>query len=502
MKRTYCGTFALQYMHISDPEQAGWLKERIEGYGKEIQFTREGRRAILNKLVEAEGFEKFLHVKYMGTKRFGLDGGEALIPAMEQIIKRGGNLGVKEIVVGMPHRGRLSVLANVLSKPYRAIFNEFQGGSFKPEDVDGSGDVKYHLGASSDREFDGNSVHLSLTANPSHLEAVNPVVLGKARAKQYQMNDPSAHRCCPSCSTATRPLPARGSWRNALAFPACVGHRTGGTIHIVVNNQIGFTTAPHFSRSSPYPTDNALVVEAPIFHVNGDDPEAVVHAAKVATEFRQKFGKDVVIDIFCYRRFGHNEGDEPMFTQPEMYTKIKKAQDDAAALYRASCGRWAHPRRRDRRYEGRLPGPSERRVRGRQGFQAQQGRLAGWAVVASRQEHGEYERGTTAIKPDSLKDIGTAALTRVPDGFNLHKTLNRFVSSTRQRCSRPAKALIGPPPRRSPLAPLQLEGYPVRLAGQDCTRGRSASAIPALDRPTDRIPALSAQSYSRGPGPV
>jgi 2-oxoglutarate dehydrogenase E1 component len=193
VKRTYCGTFALQYMHISDPEQAAWLKERIEGYGKEVSFTREGRKAILNKMVEAEGFEKFLHVKYMGTKRFGLDGGESLIPAMEQIIKRGGALGVKEVVFGMPHRGRLSVLANVMQKPYRAIFNEFQGGSFKPEDVDGSGDVKYHLGASSDREFDGNSVHLSLTANPSHLEAVNPVVLGKVRAKQDQIGDDRAH---------------------------------------------------------------------------------------------------------------------------------------------------------------------------------------------------------------------------------------------------------------------------------------------------------------------
>ena len=187
VQRTYCGTFALQYMHISDPEQAGWLKERIEGYGKEVSFTREGRRAILNKLVEAEGFEKFLHVKYTGTKRFGLDGGESLIPAMEQIIKRGGALGIQEIVIGMPHRGRLSVLANVMEKPYRAVFNEFQGGSFKPEEVDGSGDVKYHLGASSDRAFDGNNVHLSLTANPSHLEAVNPVCLGKARAKQDQL---------------------------------------------------------------------------------------------------------------------------------------------------------------------------------------------------------------------------------------------------------------------------------------------------------------------------
>ncbi|MBN2872086.1 MAG: 2-oxoglutarate dehydrogenase E1 component, partial [Halothiobacillaceae bacterium] len=324
VKRTYCGTFALQYMHISDPEQSAWLKERIEGYGKEITFTKTGRRAILNKLVEAEGFEKFLHVKYMGTKRFGLDGGEALIPAMEQIIKRGGQLGLKEIVVGMPHRGRLSVLANVLQKPYRAIFHEFQGGSFKPEDVDGSGDVKYHLGASADREFDGNKVHLSLTANPSHLEAVNPVALGKVRAKQDQLHDHEARSSVLSVLLhGDAAFAGQGVVAECFQLSGIRGHRTGGTIHIVVNNQIGFTTAPHFSRTSPYPTDIALMVEAPIFHVNGDDPEAVVHAARVAIEFRQKFHKDVVLDIFCYRRFGHNEGDEPMFTNPVMYKSIK-----------------------------------------------------------------------------------------------------------------------------------------------------------------------------------
>jgi len=263
VKSTYCGTFALQYMHISNPEEAGWLKER--------------------------------NVKYMGTKRFGLDGGESLVPAMEQIIKRGGQLGVKEIVIGMPHRGRLSVLANVMQKPYRAIFNEFQGGSFKPEDVDGSGDVKYHLGASSDREFDDNTVHLSLTANPSHLEAVNPVVIGKARAKQDQLGDADRTSVMPLLLHGDAAFAGQGVVAECFALSGLRGHKTGGTMHIVVNNQIGFTTAPHFSRSSPYPTDNALVVEAPIFHVNGDDPEAVVHAARVATEFRQKFHKDVVI---------------------------------------------------------------------------------------------------------------------------------------------------------------------------------------------------------------
>ncbi|NCM96385.1 MAG: 2-oxoglutarate dehydrogenase E1 component, partial [Rhodobacterales bacterium] len=332
VRRTYCGTFALQYMHISDPEQAAWLKERIEGYGKEIAFTREGRRAILNKLVEAEGFEKFLHVKYMGTKRFGLDGAESLIPAMEQIIKRGGNLGVKDISIGMPHRGRLSVLANVMMKPYRAIFNEFHGGSFKPEQVEGSGDVKYHLGTSSDRSFDGNTVHLSLSANPSHLEAVNPVVLGKVRGKQEQLGDKTRSQVLPLLLHGDAAFAGQGVVAECFGLSGLTGHRTGGTIHIVVNNQIGFTTAPSFSRSSPYPTDIALMVEAPIFHVNGDDPEAVVHAAKVATEFRQTFHKDAVIDIFCYRRFGHNEGDEPMFTNPAMYSRIRR-QKSTLQLY-------------------------------------------------------------------------------------------------------------------------------------------------------------------------
>ncbi|MEM7509225.1 MAG: thiamine pyrophosphate-dependent enzyme, partial [Pseudomonadota bacterium] len=298
LKRTYASTFALQYMHLDDPDAKRWLQERIEGYGKEVGFSAEGRKAILNKLVEAEGFEKFLHVKYMGTKRFGLDGAEAAIPALEQIIKRGGALGAREVVIGMPHRGRLNILANVMSKPFRAIFNEFQGGSFKPEDVDGSGDVKYHLGASSDRRFDGNTVHLSLTANPSHLEAVNPVVLGKCRAK-LELYDEGPTAVIPLLLHGDAAFAGQGVVAECFGLSGLKGHRTGGTIHLIVNNQIGFTTAPHFSRSSPYPTDIAKMVDCPIFHVNGDDPEAVVHAAKVATEYRQKFNRDVVIDMFC-----------------------------------------------------------------------------------------------------------------------------------------------------------------------------------------------------------
>jgi 2-oxoglutarate dehydrogenase E1 component len=469
VKRTYCGTFALQYMHISDPEQAAWLKERIEGYGKEIAFTKEGRKAILNKMVEAEGFEKFLHVKYMGTKRFGLDGGEALIPAMEQIIKRGGALGIKDIVIGMPHRGRLNILANVMSKPYRAIFNEFQGGSFKPEDVDGSGDVKYHLGASSDREFDGNSVHLSLTANPSHLEAVNPVVLGKVRAKQDQLKDTDRTSVMGILLHGDAAFAGQGVVAEGFGLSGLRGHKTGGTMHIVVNNQIGFTTAPHFSRSSPYPTDIALMVEAPIFHVNGDDPEAVVHAAKVATEFRQKFHKDVVIDIFCYRRFGHNEGDEPMFTNPIMYKKIK-THKTTLSLYTERLVK-----------DGLIPEGEIEDMKA--AFQAHlndefdagkdykpnkadwlDGR---WSHLDKNKE--EYVRGETAIAPETMAEIGNA-LTHAPEDIALHKTVGRLLDHKKQMFDS-GKGFDWATGEALAFGSLLTEGFPVRLSGQDATRG-------------------------------
>ena len=469
LQRTYCSTFALQYMHISDPEQSSWLKERIEGRDKEITFTREGRKAILNKMVEAEGFEKFLHVKYTGTKRFGLDGGESLIPALEQIIKRGGALGVRDIVIGMPHRGRLSVLANVMQKPYRAIFNEFQGGSFKPEDVDGSGDVKYHLGASSDREFDGNNVHLSLTANPSHLEAVNPVVIGKVRAKQDQIGDADRTQVLPLLLHGDAAFAGQGVVAECFGLSGLVGHRTGGTIHVVVNNQIGFTTAPHFSRSSPYPTDIALMVEAPIFHVNGDDPEAVVHAAKVATEFRQKFQKDVVIDIFCYRRFGHNEGDEPMFTNPLMYNQIKR-QKTTLSLYTERLVK-----------DGLIPEGEIEDMKA--AFQAKMNEefeagkdykpnkadwLDGrWSHLDRRGE--EYQRGETSISAQTLADIGTA-LSRVPVGFPLHKTVARMLESKKKMFAA-GEGFDWATGEALAFGSLLCEGFPVRLSGQDCTRG-------------------------------
>jgi 2-oxoglutarate dehydrogenase E1 component len=469
VRRTYCGTFALQYMHISDPEQAAWLKERIEGYGKEIAFTREGRRAILNKLVEAEGYEKFLHVKYMGTKRFGLDGGESLIPAMEQIIKRGGNLGVRDIVIGMPHRGRLSVLANVMGKPYRAIFHEFQGGSYKPEDVDGSGDVKYHLGASSDRTFDGNTVHLSLTANPSHLEAVNPVVLGKVRAKQDQLNDTDRTSVLPILLHGDAAFAGQGVVAECFGLSGLKGHRTGGTIHIIVNNQIGFTTAPAFSRSSPYPTDIALMVEAPIFHVNGDDPEAVVHAARVAIEYRQKFHKDVVLDIFCYRRFGHNEGDEPMFTNPAMYTAIKKHKTTLQLYTERLVADGLIPEGEIEDMKAAFQARLNEEMEIGKNFKPNKADWLDGRWSGFEREKEDYTPGATALKPETFAEVG-AALTRVPKGFDIHKTVTRQLES-KAKMFETGKGFDWATAEAMAFGGLAVEGFPVRLSGQDCTRG-------------------------------
>ncbi|MEM7745658.1 MAG: 2-oxoglutarate dehydrogenase E1 component [Pseudomonadota bacterium] len=468
LKRTYQGTFALQFMHLQDPKPKSWLQQRIEGLGKEISFTKEGRKAILNKMIEAEGFEKFLHVKYMGTKRFGLDGGESVIPALEQIIKRGGAMGAKEIIFGMPHRGRLNILANVLAKPYRAIFHEFQGGSFKPEEVDGSGDVKYHLGASSDRVFDGNRVHLSLTANPSHLEAVNPVVLGKARAKQAQFGD-DRKTVIPVLLHGDAAFAGQGVVAECFGLSDLKGHKTGGTIHVVVNNQIGFTTAPHHSRSSPYPTDISKMVDCPIFHVNGDDPEAVVHAAKVATEFRQMFQRDVVIDIFCYRRFGHNEGDEPMFTQPLMYKAIKK-QRTTLELYSERLV--ADGLLKSDEIEAEKKAFQEHLA---QEFEAGtdyrpnkadwlDGRWSGMETA-----EGEYQRGQTAVPIETLREVG-AALTRLPDDFKPHRTVARMLEAKRKTIDE-GKGIDWATAEALAFGSLQLDNYKVRLSGQDCTRG-------------------------------
>jgi 2-oxoglutarate dehydrogenase E1 component len=470
LRKTYCGKIGIQFMHISDPDQKAWLQQRMEGADKEISFTPEGKKAILQKLMEGEGFERFCAVKFVGTKRFGLDGGEALIPALEQIIKVGGKLGAKEISFGMPHRGRLNVLANVMGKPYRAVFHEFQGGSSSPDDVGGSGDVKYHLGASSDREFDGNKVHLSLAANPSHLEAVNPVVLGKARAKQHQLKDKVERTSViPVLMHGDAAFAGQGIVAECFAMSGTRGYRTGGTIHVVVNNQIGFTTAPMHSRSSPYPSDVALMVQAPIFHVNGDDPEAVVYAARVATEFRQTFHKDVVIDMFCYRRFGHNETDEPMFTQPLMYKAIK-AHGTTLSLYEkrlldegsiTAAERDAMRQAFDQRLQNALEAAS--------GFKANRADWLDGAWAGFGQAEGEERRGNTAVAIDTLKRVGKA-LTHTPGDFNPHKTVQRLLQQKNQMLEA-GEGIDWATAEALAFGSLLDEGFHVRLAGQDSSRG-------------------------------
>jgi 2-oxoglutarate dehydrogenase E1 component len=397
-----------------------------------------------------------------------------MIPALEQIIKRGGALGVKEIVLGMAHRGRLNVLAQVMGKPHRAIFHEFKGGSFAPDDVEGSGDVKYHLGASSDRTFDGNNVHLSLTANPSHLEIVDPVVLGKVRAKQDQFGDPPDRRtsAMPLLIHGDAAFAGQGVVAECFGLSGLRGHRTGGSVHFIVNNQIGFTTSPHFSRSSPYPSDVAKMVEAPIFHVNGDDPEAVVFAAKVATEYRQRFHKPVVIDMFCYRRYGHNEGDEPAFTQPKMY-KIVRQHPTTLEIYSKKLiaeGLVTEAEVEGMRSAFRAKLDSEFDIA--QGYKPNKadwldGRWAG--LKAARNDEDDPRRGRTGIPADTLKEIGRK-ISEVPPGFQVHRTIQRLLDN-RKRMVESGEGIDWAMGEALAFGSLLLDGHPVRLSGQDVERG-------------------------------
>src|SRR5271169_6331116 len=473
LRRTYCQTLGVEFLHISDGAQKGWIQERIEGPDKEITFTREGKCAILTKLVEAEGFEKFCDVKFTGTKRFGLDGGESMIPALEQIIKRGGALGVKDIALGMAHRGRLNVLAHVLAKPHRAIFHEFKGGSSSPDDTDGSGDVKYHLGASSDREFDGNKVHLSLTANPSHLEIVNPVVLGKTRAKQDQLGATPDDRTCamPLLISGDAAFAGQGVIAECFGLSGLRGHRTGGSVHFIVNNQIGFTTYPRYSRSSPYPSDVAKMIEAPIFHANGDDPEAVVFAAKVATEFRQRFQKPVVVDMFCYRRFGHNEGDEPSFTQPLMYKAIRQHPTTLEIYSKKLLAEDVVTAGEVEKMKSDWRARLDVELEASQSYKSNKadwldGRWSGFKVA---EMSDDPRRGNTGVAIATLREIGSK-ITVVPQGFHVHRTIQRFLE-TRRKMIESGEGIDWSTAEALAFCSLLLDGNRVRLSGQDSERG-------------------------------
>ena len=467
LKKIYCSTIGAEFMHITDPAEKVWFRERMEKKENQLNFTRNGKIAIMNKIIQAEGFEKFLAKKYVGTKRFGLDGGESLIPSLEQIIKRGGQLGAKEIKIGMPHRGRLNVLANVLQKSYKRIFNEF-AGEFSATHDDSTGDVKYHLGASSDREFDGNSVHVSLTDNPSHLEAVNPIVLGQTRAKQFFHKDEERKKVIPVLIHGDAAFAGQGVVAECFAMSGLKGHNTGGTIHIIVNNQIGFTTSPRFARSSPYPSDLGKVVESPILHCNGDDPESVVHCAKIAIEFRQKFNKDVVIDMICYRRFGHNEGDEPSFTQPLMYKKIRAHPTTLNIYGKKLVQEGTLSESEFNKMNTDFKQLLENQFKTAKDYKPKLNWFEGtWSRYQPTK--GKDKKGVTGVNNDKIKKI-SEKINSIPSKIFAHKTIER-VFSQRAKTVIEGKNIDWSTAESLAFGTLLEEGFPVRLVGQDSGRG-------------------------------
>ncbi|MDP9127831.1 MAG: 2-oxoglutarate dehydrogenase E1 component, partial [Pseudomonadota bacterium] len=475
LRATYCGSIGFEYLHIQDPEHVAWLQKQIEGNESRQPYTPAAKRQILQRLTAGESFEKFLATKFVGVKRFGLEGGEAMIPALDAAIARGATLGLREVVIGMAHRGRLNVLTNILSKPFTAMFAEFQGVAAYPDSVQGSGDVKYHLGTSTDREFDGKLVHLTMNPNPSHLEWVNPIVSGRVRAKQQQhagsatISDEACRQVMGLLLHGDAAFAGQGIIAETLMLSELKGYKTGGTLHFVINNQVGFTTSPQYARSGVYCTDVAKMIQAPIFHVNGDDVEAVVHVAEIAAEFRQKFQKDVVIDMVCYRRHGHNEGDEPAFTQPLMYRKIKD-QPTTREIYARKLAA-----------EGSLPQSeidwvnSDFIAKLEQDFQAAsaykpnkadwlEGRWQGLEVAS-----GDDRSGNTGVELDTLRNIGNA-LARVPEGFNVNPKIGKQLEAKREMMQSgtgvdwaTAEALA--------FGSLLMEGTQVRLSGQDVGRG-------------------------------
>ena len=466
LREKYCSTIGYEYMHISNPTERKWFRDRVEK-ADDFKFTQNGKEAILNKLIQAEGFEKFLHTKYVGTKRFGLDGGESLIPALEQIIKIGGQSQVKEVKIGMSHRGRLNVLANVLQKSYKRIFNEFTG-EISSTSKDDTGDVKYHLGASSNREFDGNSVHVSLTDNPSHLEAVNPVVLGQTRAKQFFHHDKERKKVIPILIHGDAAFAGQGVVAECFAMSGLPGHNTGGTIHIIVNNQIGFTTSPRFARSSPYPSDVAKMVEAPIIHVNGDDPEAVVYAARIATDFRLKFNRDVLIDLICYRRFGHNEGDEPSFTQPLMYKKIRSHPSPVIVYGKKLVEEGSISKNYLESSVNKFKDLLNEQFKNAKNYKPKIEWFEGtWSRY--KPERGKDRRGVTGYDKKKLIEI-SEKINSLPQDLNVHKTISK-IFNIRKLSVLSEKGIDWSTAESLAFGSLLEEGYPVRLVGQDSGRG-------------------------------
>ncbi len=472
LRQTYCGPIGVEFMHIQDPDQKAWIQKRVEGAPWRTTFDAEAKQAILRQLTEAEGFEVFCQKRYVATKRFGLEGGESTIPALHAIIGTAAAAGVTEICIGMPHRGRLNTLVNVVKKPFTAIFSEFGGESFKPDEVQGSGDVKYHLGTSTDLEIGGRPVHLSLQPNPSHLEAVDPVVVGKVRARQDMRGDTHGrHSVMGILMHGDAAFAGQGLVYETLAMSQLIGYRTGGTIHLIVNNQIGFTTVPAHAYSGLYCTDVAKAIQVPILHVNGDDPEAVVWCARTAAEFRQRFGTDFVLDIVCYRRHGHNETDEPAFTQPVMYRAIRDRRT-TRTLYAERLERDGVLEEGDgqamwddfaRTLEQAYQGAQSYRVNKADWLEGH------WSGLKQPTDQGETVEGETAVAPAMLGQVGLA-LTRVPREFTANPKIARQLEA-KQAMMDSGQGIDWATGEALAFGSLLMEGSRVRLSGEDSQRG-------------------------------
>ncbi len=471
LRASYCGVIGLEFMHIQDPVQRYWLQKRIEGAPWNGKFDKAEKAKILRQLTEADSFENFCQRRYVGTKRFGLEGGETTIPALHAIIETAADNGVREIAIGMPHRGRLNTLVNIVKKPLTALFSEFGGESAKPNDVQGSGDVKYHLGTSTDIAINGNQVHLSLQPNPSHLEAVDPVVAGKIRARQDMAGDTSRRASMAVIMHGDAAFAGQGVVYETLAMSQLIGYRTGGTIHLVVNNQIGFTTVPAHAFSGLYCTDVAKAVQSPILHVNGDQPEAVVFAAQLATEFRMEFATDVVLDLVCYRRHGHNENDEPAFTQPIMYKAIK-AQKTTRVLYADQLAAEGSVTSEEAKqifdiYNQTL----EEAYKGAQAYKVNKADwLEGhWSGLGQATQEDEYEEKATAAPLEQLREVG-AALARPPEDFDLNPKILRQLEAKKQMIDS-GEGIDWATGEALAFGTLLLDGHRVRLSGEDVQRG-------------------------------
>jgi len=485
VRETYCGHIGVEFMHIQFPDQKAWIQRRVESELNRTAFTDIGRKAIMERIIEAETFEQFLHRKYVGTKRFGLEGAESIVPAIEQILKRGSQLGLEHVVMGMAHRGRLNLLTHILHKPLEAIFSEFEGNTAHPDDVQGSGDVKYHLGTSADRRFDDRIVHVSLNANPSHLEAVNPVVLGKVRARQTQIGDVEDKRVVGLLLHGDAAMAGQGVVAEGFALAHLSGYRTGGTIHIVINNQIGFTTHPQYARSGQYCTDVAKTIQAPILHVNGDNPEAVVHAARVAIEFRQTFSTDVVLDVVCYRRHGHNESDEPAFTQPRMYKRISKhptvLEQYAAHVVKTGLLSQAEVDAMKDRTVERL----EAAFKNAETYRPNRADwlLGSWQGLEAAFGEEEYKQYSTAAKDAALKQV-FKAISTPPESFDLNSKIARQLKA-KAKMLETGEGIDWGTAEALAFGTLLLDGHRVRLSGQDSGRGTFSHRHAVLVDQTD-----------------